>query len=45
MNGIFFYKRILQKDMRCGLSEKTVNNVAAKKMDLKIIKYLFFPAN
>ena len=26
----FFYKRILQKDMRCGLSEKTVNNVASK---------------
>ncbi len=26
----FFYKRILQKDMRCGLSEKTVNNVAKK---------------
>ena len=24
----FFYKRILQKDMRCGLSEKTINNVA-----------------
>ena len=23
----FFYKRILQKDMRCGLSEKTINNV------------------
>ena len=30
MNGIFFYKRILQKDMRCGLSEKTINNVAKK---------------
>ena len=27
----FFYKRILQKDMRCGLSEKTINNVAKKK--------------
>ena len=26
----FFYKRILQKDMRCGLSERTVNNVASK---------------
>ncbi len=26
----FFYKRILQKDMRCGLSEKTINNVAKK---------------
>ncbi len=25
-----FYKRILQKDMRCGLSEKTINNVAKK---------------
>ena len=26
----FFYKRILQKDMRCGLSEKTINNVSKK---------------
>ncbi len=26
----FFYKRILQKDMRCGVSEKTINNVAKK---------------
>ncbi len=26
----FFFKRILQKDMRCGLSEKTINNVATK---------------
>ena len=26
----YFYKRILQKDMRCGLSEKTINNVAKK---------------
>ncbi|MAI29095.1 MAG: ATP-dependent DNA ligase [Rickettsiales bacterium] len=26
----FFFKRILQKDMRCGLSEKTINNVAKK---------------
>ncbi len=26
----FFYKRILQKDMRCGLSERTINNVAKK---------------
>ena len=26
----FFYKRILQKDMRCGVSEKTINNVAVK---------------
>ncbi len=25
-----FFKRILQKDMRCGLSEKTINNVAKK---------------
>ncbi len=24
----FFYRRILIKDMRCGLSEKTINNVA-----------------
>ena len=23
----FFFKRILQKDMRCGVSEKTINNV------------------
>ena len=27
----FFFKRILQKDIRCGLSEKTINNVAKKK--------------
>ena len=33
----FFFKRILQKDMRCGLSEKTINNVA-KKNDFQ--KYL-----
>ena len=26
----FFFKRILQKDMRCGVSEKTINNVAKK---------------
>ena len=26
----YFYRRILQKDMRCGLSERTVNNVAKK---------------
>ena len=26
----FFLKRILQKDIRCGLSEKTINNVAKK---------------
>ena len=26
----FFYRRILQKDMRCGVSEKTINNVANK---------------
>ena len=30
-----FYKRILQKDMRCGLSEKTINNVASKNNFLK----------
>lgn len=29
-----WYRRILIKDLRCGVSEKTVNNVA-KKMDLK----------
>ena len=26
----FFYRRILLKDMRCGVSEKTINNVAKK---------------
>ncbi len=26
----YFFKRILQKDMRCGVSEKTINNVAKK---------------
>ena len=26
----FFFKRILQKDMRCGLSERTINNVAKR---------------
>ena len=26
----FFYRRILIKDLRCGLSEKTINNVAKK---------------
>ncbi len=26
----FFFRRILQKDMRCGVSEKTINNVAKK---------------
>tara|TARA_B100000989_G_scaffold296583_1_gene280157 strand:- start:577 stop:1896 length:1320 start_codon:yes stop_codon:yes gene_type:complete len=26
----FFYRRILKKDLRCGLSEKTINNVAKK---------------
>ncbi len=26
----FFFRRILQKDIRCGLSEKTINNVAKK---------------
>ena len=30
-----FYKQILQKDMRCGLSEKTINNVASKNNFLK----------
>ena len=28
-----WYRRILIKDLRCGVSEKTVNNVA-KKLDL-----------
>ena len=27
----YFYRRILIKDLRCGLSEKTINNVAKKK--------------
>ena len=26
----YFYRRILLKDMRCGVSEKTINNVANK---------------
>ena len=26
----FFYRRILIKDLRCGVSEKTINNVAPK---------------
>jgi DNA ligase-1 len=26
----FFFRRVLQKDMRCGLSERTINNVAKK---------------
>ena len=30
----FFYRRIIIKDLRCGLSEKTINNVA-KKNDYK----------
>ena len=29
-----WYRRILIKDLRCGVSEKTVNNVA-KKMGIK----------
>ena len=37
----FFYKRILQKDMRCGLSEKTINNVAKKNNLLKYIIPVF----
>ena len=28
----FFYRRILIKDLRCGLSEKTINNVAEKEL-------------
>ena len=28
----FFYRRILIKDLRCGLSEKTINNVAKKEL-------------
>ena len=27
----FFFRRILIKDLRCGVSEKTINNVAKKK--------------
>ena len=37
----FFYKRILQKDMRCGLSEKTINNVAKKNNFLKYLIPVF----
>ena len=37
----FFYRRILQKDMRCGLSERTVNNVA-KKINIKLYYSSFF---
>ncbi|MFL2660344.1 MAG: ATP-dependent DNA ligase [Alphaproteobacteria bacterium] len=36
-----FYKRILQKDMRCGLSEKTINNVAKKNNLLEYIIPVF----
>lgn len=28
----FFYRRILIKDLRCGLSEKTINNVAKREL-------------
>ncbi len=31
----YFFRRILIKDMRCGLSEKTINNVAKKNNFLK----------
>lgn len=37
----FFYKRILQKDMRCGLSEKTINNVAKKNNFLEYLIPVF----
>ena len=37
----FFYKRILQKDMRCGVSEKTINNVAKKNNFLDYIIPVF----
>ena len=37
----FFYKRILQKDMRCGLSEKTINNVAKKNGFVEFIIPVF----
>ncbi len=37
----FFYKRILQKDMRCGLSEKTINNVAKKNDFIEYIIPVF----
>ena len=37
----YFYKRILQKDMRCGLSEKTINNVAKKNNLLEYIIPVF----
>ena len=38
----FFYRRILQKDMRCGLSERTVNNVAKKNNFQKLYNPGFF---
>ena len=37
----FFYKRILQKDMRCGVSEKTINNVAKKNNFLQYMIPVF----
>ena len=37
----FFFRRILQKDMRCGLSERTVNNVAKKNNYLNYIIPVF----
>ena len=37
----FFFRRILQKDMRCGLSEKTINNVAKKNNHTKYLIPVF----
>jgi len=37
----FFLRRILQKDMRCGLSEKTINNVAKKNNHTKYLIPVF----
>ena len=39
-----FYRRILIKDLRCGVSEKTVNNVA-KKTDLTNTRFLCLLVN
>lgn len=37
----YFYRRILIKDLRCGLSEKTVNNVAKKNEFLEFLIPVF----
>ena len=37
----YFYRRILIKDLRCGVSEKTINNVAKKNNFEKISNCCF----